>query len=104
MSARLRLAGAFCRVRVLIDHLQIRQSPEAKQCRPVLSAVLAPNPEQRHAMVDLGGFPEPTAGCGASALLQPLEHLGVIAGGGPQPPGRDASRLPPRPPHRSASP
>jgi hypothetical protein len=32
-------------------------------------AVLAPHPEQRDPVIDLGGFPQPPAGQGAAPLL-----------------------------------
>src|SRR5580704_19133263 len=55
-------------------------------------------------MVDLRGFPEPAAACGAPALLETLEQLSVVAGGVPQPPSGDAGRVPRRPPVRPAIP
>ena len=80
------LGGAFRRVGVAVDHLQVRQSPEREERRPVHVAMLAPHPEQRHAMIDLAGLPQPRAGLGAAALLQPPQQLGVIARRIPQPP------------------
>ena len=62
------LDGAFCRVSVAIDHLQIGQAPERQQRRPVHVAMLAPDPEQRHAMIDFRGLPQPRAGLGAAPL------------------------------------
>ena len=46
-----------------------------KQRRPVHVAMLAPHPEQRHAVIDLGGLPQPRAGLGAAALLQAAQQL-----------------------------
>src|SRR6266540_5230817 len=62
----LRLVDAFGRMNVAIDDLQIGKSPECEQRRPGTVALLAPDPEQRHAMVDLSGLPQPLAGAGAT--------------------------------------
>jgi hypothetical protein len=55
---------------IAIDDLQVRHAPVAEQRRPRHVAVLAPHAEQRHAVVDLGGLPQPPTGLGAAALLQ----------------------------------
>ena len=66
----------------------------AQQRRPVHVAMLAPHPEQRHAMVDFRGLPQPPAGLGAAAPLQAADQLGVVARRVPQPPRRDAGGVP----------
>src|SRR5712691_8860218 len=79
---------------VPIDDLQIGKSPEREQCRPGTLALLAPDPEQRHAMVDLGGLPQPLAGGGAAPRLQPLDHPVETARRIPQLPRHHAGGVP----------
>src|SRR5690242_17506523 len=49
-----RLVGAFLDVSVAVDHLQIGHAPVIEQRWPRRVAMLAPDHEQRHAVVDLG--------------------------------------------------
>src|SRR5436309_3365543 len=64
----------------------IGQAPERQQRWPTGIAVLAPDTKQGHAMIDLAGLPQPYAGFGGTALLQPPQKLGVVARRVPQPP------------------
>src|SRR3954465_3021166 len=58
--------------------------------------MLFPDAEQRHAMIDLAGFPKTRARLRAFALLQAADQLGVIARRVPQAPGRHAGGVPGR--------
>src|SRR5258708_1610590 len=77
-----------------IDDLQIRHAPEAEQRRPWRGAMLAPYPEQRHAMIDLCGLPQASAGLRAAPLLQPLEDARIVARRCPKIPGNHAGGVP----------
>ncbi len=80
-----------------IDDLQVGHAPIGQQRRPRLGPPgLAPNLEQRHAVIDLGVLAEPRAGGGAAMVLQPSQMPHVIARRGPQFPGRDAAAVPGR--------
>jgi hypothetical protein len=79
---------------IAIDDLQVRHAPEAEQRRPWGVAVLTPHPEQRHAVIDLGGLPQPSAGLGAAAPLDALEDARMVARRRPQVPGDHAGGVP----------
>src|SRR5262249_48482114 len=94
LAAIARLAGAFLDVDVAIDPLQVGQAPIAEQRRPRLVATLAPDLEQRHAMIYLGGLPQPAAALGAAVKLHALEELDVIARRVPELPRHHAGGVP----------
>src|SRR5215470_233681 len=56
--------------------------------------MLAPDAEQRHAMIDLCGLPQAPAGLGAAPLLQPLEDARIVARRRPKIPGHHAGGVP----------
>src|SRR5215470_5963087 len=56
--------------------------------------MLAPDAEQRHAMIDLCGLPQTPAGLSAAPLLQPLEDARMVAGRRPEIPGNHAGGVP----------
>ena len=93
-AAILRLVGAFRDVRVAVDHLQVGKAPEAEQHGPGRVAVLAPHPEQRHAVIDLGGLPQPLTALRAAPRLDALEDARMIARRVPQPPRHHAGGVP----------
>src|SRR5262249_48290996 len=89
-----RFARALGGVNVAVDDLQIGQAPERQQGRPRRVAMLAPDPEQRDAVVDLGAPQQAALGLRAATDLQPLEHAHLIAGRIPELPRDDAGRVP----------
>src|SRR6516225_3721424 len=93
LAPRLRLDGAFLRMHVAVDHLQIGCAPEAQELRPRCVALLAPDLEERRLVVDLGAAPEPSAATGAAALLHALQELHLVARRVPEAPGDDAGRM-----------
>ena len=56
--------------------------------------MLAPYAEQRHAMIDLCGLPQASAGLSAAPLLQPLEDTRIVARRRPKIPGNHAGGVP----------
>ena len=88
------LFGAFLRMGVAVDHLQIGQAPKAEKPRPWHVAMLAPELEERQLVVDLGVSQKPLAARCATVLLPPLEERHLIARRVPQPPSRHAGRVP----------
>src|SRR5262245_59597659 len=88
------LGGAFGRVSVAVDHLEVRHAPETEELRPRQLAVLAPDPEQRHAVVDLGSLEQAFAALPAAPLLQAPQQAHVIARRAPEIPGDDARGVP----------
>src|SRR5215475_14104913 len=56
--------------------------------------MLAPYLEQRHAVVDLRGLPQPSACLGAASLLQPPEYAPVVARRLLKVPGHHAGGVP----------
>src|SRR4051812_17054937 len=83
--ARPRFACAFGDMRIAIDHLKIGQAPEAKKLRPWPAPMLAPDLEERHAMIDLRRAQEPLPGSGAAMALQPLQQAHLPARRVPEP-------------------
>ena len=81
-----------------IDDLQVGHAPIGQQRGPGSSGALrvAPDPEQRHAVIDLRVLAEPRAGGGAAMVLQTSQMPHVIARRSPQLPGRDAAAVPRR--------
>src|SRR5207302_8791438 len=69
---------------------------ERQQLRPGERAVIAPNREQRHAVIDLGVLEQALAGEPAAAALQRLEVAQMLARGRPQVPGGNAAAVPAR--------
>src|SRR5580700_7169365 len=55
------LFGAFLRMGVAVDHLQIGQAPKAEESRPWHVAMLAPELEERQLVVDFGVSQKPLA-------------------------------------------
>src|SRR5262249_12992553 len=90
------LGGALGGVGVAVDHLQVGQTPITKELRPRLLAMLLEHPEQRHAVIDLGGLEEPLAALAAAPLLQSPEEAHVVAWRAPELPRDHADRMPGR--------
>ena len=93
----LRLLGAFGGVHIAVDHLKVGHAPIRQQLRPRRVAPLAPDAKQRHAVVDLGGLPQPPAGLRAAPRLQAPQHPVVVARRVPEPPRHHAGGVPRRP-------
>src|SRR5438105_41046 len=89
-------------MRLLSDYLQVRHAPEIEQVRPGPVAVLAPDAEQRHPMIDLGGLEQALSGHRAPPCLPALQHLDVFRRLAPELPCGDAGRVPRRPLRRLA--
>src|SRR5262249_42905299 len=69
-----RLLGTFRDMRVAVDDLEVGQAEEAEKLGPWPLAMIAPDLEERHAMIDLGGTQEPLARLGAAMPLQTLQQ------------------------------
>ena len=104
LSPILCLLGAFGGVHVAVDHLKIGHAPIRQQLGPRRVAALAPDAKQRHAVVDLGGFPKPPAQLRAPSRLQAPEHAVVVARRVPKPPRHHAGGVPVQPCGSSAVP
>jgi len=94
---RLRLLGAFGGMHVAVDHLKVGHAPIRQQRGPRGVAHFAPDAEQRHPVVDLGGLPQPPAGLRATPRLQAPEQPALIGRRAPQPPRHHAGGVPHRP-------
>jgi hypothetical protein len=88
------LGGALGGVSVTIDQLQIGQTPIVEQRRPRRISPLAPHPEQRHAMVDLGRLPQSPARLGAAPGLEAAQKSHFVARRIPELPGDHARAMP----------
>ena len=91
-----RLGRAFCGVDIAIDHLKIWQAPIIEQLRPWRVPVFAPHPKQRHAVVNLGAFPQPSAGFAAASRLQAPQERGLATRRIPELPCDHAGAVPDR--------
>src|SRR3954465_4534713 len=89
-------------MRLVSDHLQVRHAPEVEQVRPRPVTVLAPDPEQRHAVVDLRRLEQPLASDRAAPSLPPLQRLEVFGRLAPELPSGYAGGMPGRPLGRRA--
>src|SRR5262249_46350614 len=94
LAAVRRLHGALGGVNIAVDDLEIGQAPERQQGRPRRIAMLAPDPEQRDPMVDLGAPQQAPPRLRAAADLQALEHADLVAWRIPELPCDDARRVP----------
>src|SRR6476646_8454785 len=74
-----RLGGAFCGVNIAIDYLEVWQARIGKQLRPWRSPVFAPDSKQRHAVINFGALPQPSAALATATRLQPPQEPGVAA-------------------------
>src|SRR3954452_20393217 len=73
------LVGAFFEMRFPVDHLQVGQPPIREKLRPRRRALVAPDPEQRNAVIDLRVTQQAAPGGGASVPLDPLEQAVLLA-------------------------
>jgi hypothetical protein len=90
------LTRAFLEVGGFIDHLEIGRAPKGEKLRPGFLAMLGPDREKRHVMIDLGGFEQPTSGRQAFMPLSDLQRPQVISRRVPKLPGDDAACVPRR--------
>ena len=77
--AHFRLFGRFQGMGIAVDHPQIGKSPELEESGPLRVAVLAPNLEERHLVIDLGIAPKSLAALGTTTALHSLEHGRLVA-------------------------
>ena len=92
-----RFVGAFLEMRFPVDHLQVGQPPIGEKLRPRRRALVAPDPEQRNAMIDLRVPQQPSPCGGASMPLDAFEQAVLLARRVPEFPRGDAGSVPARP-------
>ena len=91
-----RFGRAFSGMDVAINHLKVGQSPKIEQSRPGRVSVFAPDLEQRDAMVDFGGPPQPSTTLSAAPTLEAPQKSDVAAWRIPELPSDHASAMPDR--------
>jgi hypothetical protein len=96
------LDSALRAVRQTGHHLEVRDAPVAEEARPRLPPVVAPDAEQGHPVVHVGGGRQTLVRHGATKPLKPLERSRMDMGRRPQFPGDRTGLVPGRAAARAA--